>query len=406
MPAFDYAALDERGQTRHGRIDATDPAAARSQLERRRLVPVRLDPASARTAPPARKDIGGAFDRFTAKDVALVTRQLATLVTAAPLEEALRTIAAQAEKRAVRQVLTGVHAQVLEGFRLSDAMARQGNAFPPLYRAMVAAGEGSGALPDILERLADLLERQQQVRGKLVAALVYPAALALTALAVVIALMAFVVPKVVDQFDSIGRELPTLTKIVIGLSDLMTRWGLPMLVLLAVGAVAFARLLRLPEFRLRFDALVLRMPLVGRLVRDMHAAQLARTLSIMLASGLPMMEGLVITARTVHNRVLRAATDTMVASIREGGSLSSAMRRAAVFPPTLLYMAGSGENSGRLAPMLERAADYLEREFNTFTTATMSLLEPVIIVAMGGVVAVIVLSILLPILQFNSLVLG
>lgn len=406
MPAFDYAALDERGQTRHGRIDATDPAAARSQLERRRLVAVRVEPASTRTAPAPRKSIGSSFDRFTAKDVALVTRQLATLVTAAPLEEALRTIAAQAEKRAVRQVLTGVHAQVLEGFRLSDAMARQGNAFPPLYRAMVAAGEGSGALPDILERLADLLERQQQVRGKLVAALVYPAALALTALAVVIALMAFVVPKVVDQFDSMGRELPTLTKVVIGLSDLMTRWGLPMLVLLAVGAVAFARLLRRPEFRLRFDALVLRTPLVGRLVRDMHAAQLARTLSTMLASGLPMMEGLVITARTVHNRVLRAATDTMVASIREGGSLSSAMRRAAVFPPTLLYMAGSGENSGRLAPMLERAADYLEREFNTFTTATMSLLEPVIIVAMGGVVAVIVLSILLPILQFNSLVLG
>lgn len=405
MPAFDYAALDERGRTRHGRIDAVDPGAARSQLEHRRLVPVRVDPASARTA-PTRRDTGSAFDRFTAKDVALVTRQLATLVTAAPLEEALRTIAAQAEKRAVRRVLSGVHAQVLEGFRLSDAMARQGNAFPPLYRAMVAAGEGSGALPDILERLADLLERQQQVRGKLVAALVYPAALALTALAVVIALMAFVVPKVVDQFDSMGRELPALTKLVIGVSELMTRWGLPALMLLAVGAVVFARLLRRPAFRLRFDALVLRTPLLGRLVRDMHAARMARTLSIMLASGLPMMEGLVITARTVHNRVLRAATDTMVASIREGGSLSSAMRRAAVFPPTLLYMTGSGENSGRLAPMLERAADYLEREFNTFTTATMSLLEPVIIVVMGGVVAVIVLSILLPILQFNSLVLG
>lgn len=406
MPAFDYAALDERGRTRHGRIDATGPHEARSQLERQRLVPVRVEPASARIDRPASADRGGVFDRFTAKDVALVTRQLATLVTAAPLEEALRTIAAQAEKRSVRRVLAGVHARVLEGFRLSDAMAQQGNAFPPLYRAMVAAGEGSGALPDILERLADLLERQQQVRGKLVATLVYPAALALTAIAVVIALMAFVVPKVVDQFDSMGRELPWLTRAVIGLSELMTRWGLPVLVLLVLGAVVCARLLRRPELRLRFDALVLKTPLLGRLVRDVHAAQLARTLSIMLASGLPMMEGLVITARTVHNRVLRAATDTMVASIREGGSLSSAMRRAAVFPPTLLYMTGSGENSGRLAPMLERAADYLEREFNTFTSVTMSLLEPVIIVAMGGIVAMIVLSILLPILQFNSLVLG
>src|SRR5690606_30152194 len=190
------------------------------------------------------------------------------------------------------------HAQVLEGFRLSDAMARQGKAFPPLYRAMVAAGEGSGALPDILERLADLLEREQQVRGKLVTALVYPAALALTAVAVVIALMAFVVPKVVEQFDSMGRELPMLTRIVIGISELMANWGLLALVLLALGGVAFARMLRRPAFRLRFDALVLKTPLLGRLVRDVHAAQMARTLSIMLASGLPMMEGLVITART------------------------------------------------------------------------------------------------------------
>ncbi|GAB2619581.1 type II secretion system inner membrane protein GspF [Novilysobacter erysipheiresistens] len=411
MPAFDYDALDERGRTRNGRLDAASPADARAVLQRRRLVPVRLEPVGSQPArggndpaPDTRR--AGVFDRFTTKDVALVTRQLATLVSAAPLEEALRTIGAQAEKRAVRRVLMSTHALVLEGFRLSDAMARQGKAFPPLYRAMVAAGEGSGALPDILERLADLLEREQQVRGKLVTALVYPAALALTAVAVVIALMAFVVPKVVEQFDSMGRELPMLTRIVIGISDLMANWGVVALVLLGLGGVAFTRMLRRPAFRLRFDALVLKTPLLGRLVRDVHAARMARTLSIMLASGLPMMEGLVITARTVHNRVLRAATDTMVASIREGGSLSSAMRRAAVFPPTLLYMTGSGENSGRLAPMLERAADYLEREFNTFTSVAMSLLEPVIIVVLGGVVAVIVLAILLPILQFNSLVLG
>ncbi|MGY0557265.1 MULTISPECIES: type II secretion system inner membrane protein GspF [unclassified Lysobacter] len=406
MPAFDFDALDERGRNRSGRLDAADPNDARARLQRRRLVPVRLEPARAGGDPTPGGSLAGAFDRFTTKDVALVTRQLATLVSAAPLEEALRTIGAQAEKRAVRRVLMATHAQVLEGFRLSDAMARQGKAFPPLYRAMVAAGEGSGALPDILERLADLLEREQQVRGKLVTALVYPAALALTAVAVVIALMAFVVPKVVEQFDSMGRELPMLTKVVIGISDLMTDWGLLALVLLGLGAVAFTRMMQRPAFRLRFDALVLKTPLLGRLVRDVHAAQMARTLSIMLASGLPMMEGLVITARTVHNRVLRAAADTMVASIREGGSLSSAMRRAGVFPPTLLYMTGSGENSGRLAPMLERAADYLEREFNTFTSVAMSLLEPIIIVVLGGVVAVIVLAILLPILQFNSLVLG
>jgi len=402
MPAFDYAALDERGRTRSGRFDAASPREARTRLEQRRLVPVRIEAAVARADTGRRSP----FDRFTGKDLALVTRQLATLVTAAPLEEALRTIGAQAGKRAVRRVLTATHAQLLEGFRLSDAMARQGNAFPPLYRAMVAAGEGTGALPDILERLADLLEREQEVRGKLVTALVYPAALALTAMAVVVALMTFVVPRVVEQFDSMGRELPLLTRVVIAISELMAGWGLPLLVLLGLGAVVFARLLKRAAFRMRVDALVLRVPLLGRVLRDVHAARLARTLSIMLGSGLPVMEGLAITARTVHNRVLRAATERMVTSIREGGSLSGAMRRAGVFPPTLLYMASSGENSGRLAPMLERAADYLEREFNTFTSVAMSLLEPVIIVVLGGVVAVIVLAILLPILQFNSLVLG
>src|SRR3546814_347199 len=223
---------------------------------------------------------------------------------------------------------------------------------------------------------------------------------------VVIALMAFVVPKVVEQFDSMGRELPLLTKIVIAISDAMAQWGLPVLVLLVVVAVACAQLLRRPAVRLAVDGWILRMPLLGRLLRDLHAASMARTLSIMVGSGLPIMEGLSITARTVHNRVLRAATESMVAAIREGGSLSQAMRRADVFPPTLGYMVRSGEDSGRLPQMLERAADYLEREFTTFTSVVLSLLEPAIIIVLGIVVAVIVLSILLPILQFDALVTG
>ena len=402
MATFEYAALDAQGRTTTGRLNADGARDARRQLRERELVPTRL--AAAATRDRADRSVFGA--RFRPRDLALFTRQLSTLVAAAPLEEALRTIGAQSDRVAVRRVVGATHAHLLEGLRLSDAMARQGKAFPPLYRAMVAAGEGTGALPDILERLADLLEREQQVRGKLVTALVYPASLAVVAVAVVIALMAFVVPKVVEQFDSMGRTLPMLTRVVIAVSDAMAAWGLPMLVVLVLAAAGFMRALRQPAFRFRFDRLLLRLPVLGRLIRDIHAARLARTLSIMVNSGLPLMEGLAITARTVHNRVLRAATDTMVASIREGGSLSAAMRRAGVFPPTLLYMASSGENSGRLAPMLERAADYLEREFNTFTSVVMSLIEPLIIVVLGGVVAVIVLAILLPILQFNSLAIG
>ncbi|GGK09720.1 type II secretion system inner membrane protein GspF [Luteimonas terricola] len=401
MAAFEYSALDVQGRSREGVVDAGNAAEARRVLESRKLLPVRVEPATVRAEQAARSR-----GRFNAKDLTLLTRQLATLVAVAPLEEALRTIGSQSERAPVRRVVMATHARVVEGFRLSDAMAREPRAFPPLYRAMVAAGEGTGALPAILERLSDLHERDQQVRGKLVSALVYPAALAVTAVLVVIALMVFVVPKVVEQFESMGRELPLLTRIVIGISDLLSTWWLPMAVLLAAAVFIAARLLRRPAIRRRFDAALLRLPLLGRILRDVHAARMARTLATMSDSGLPLIEGLAITARTVGNTVLREATEQMVEVIREGGSLSNAMKRAAVFPPTLLYMATSGEDSGRLAPMLDRAADYLEREFNTFTTAAMSLLEPLIIIVLGAAVAVIVLAILLPILQFNALVAG
>ena len=401
MAAFEYSALDVHGRGRDGVVDAGSAAEARRLLEARRLVPVRVEPARG----PAGK-AASAGGRFGAKDLTLLTRQLATLVAVAPLEEALRTIGSQSERAAVRRVVMATHARVVEGFRLSDAMAREPRAFPPLYRAMVAAGEGTGALPGILERLADLHEREQQVRGQLLSALVYPAALAVTALLVVVVLMAFVVPRVVEQFESMARELPLLTRAVIGVSDALLAWWLPLLVLLAALAAGGAHLLRRPAPRRRFDAMLLRLPFIGRLLRDVHAARMARTLATLSDSGLPLIEGLAITARTVGNSVLREATASMVESIREGGSLSSAMKRAGVFPPTLLYMATSGEDSGRLAPMLDRAADYLEREFNTFTTAAMSLLEPLIIIVLGAMVAVIVLAILLPILQFNALVAG
>ncbi len=323
-----------------------------------------------------------------------------------PLEESLRTIGQQSDVAAVREVMHATHGRVLEGQRLSQAMASQPRAFPPLYRAMVAAGEDAGALPAILERLAELYERQQEVSGKLMSSLAYPLVLAGTAIAVVVALMAFVVPRVVEQFDSMGRELPALTRLVIGVSELMAR-GWPWLLAAAVLAgFAARRLLARPRLRLAFDRMLLRVPVLGRLLRDLHAARMARTLAIMLGSGLPLIEGLALTIPTLRNRALRDATEGMVASIREGGSLAAAMRRAGVFPPTLLYMAASGEDSGQPGPMLERAADYLEREFSTFTTVVLGMLEPLVIVVLGGVVAVIVLAILLPILQFNSLAIG
>jgi general secretion pathway protein F len=269
----------------------------------------------------------------------------------------------------------------------------------------VAAGEASGALEPILVRLADGLERDQVVRGKVITALVYPIVLAVVALGVIGALMTFVVPKVVDQFDSMNQTLPLLTRLVIGVSDGMRAWGWLAAIVVGLAVVGGAAELRKPALRLQADRAILRLPLIGRLTRDLHGAKMARTLATMIAAGLPVLEGLTITARTVHNRALRQATEAMAEAVREGGGLSAAMRRADVFPPILIYMTASGESSGRLEPMLERAADYLEREFATFTAVMLSLLEPAIIVVMGGVVALIVLSILLPILQINTLAL-
>lgn len=404
MAAFEYDALDAGGRTRKGVISAANERAARQELESRKLVPTRLVPGRAAGRDQTGLAIFG--PRLGSKALSLVTRQMSTLIAVAPLEEALRTIALQADRPQVRQVLSSVHAAVLEGHRLSAALAREPRSFPALYRAMVAAGESSGALPAVLQRLADLLERDEQARGKVVTALVYPAALAVTAVSVVIALMVFVVPKVVEQFESMGQTLPLLTRVVIAMSTGMRDWGWLVLLILAVGGAAFARALRRPAFRLRVDAFLLTLPIFGKLIGDLHAARLARTLATMIGGGLPVLEGLRITAPTVRNRVLRQATAEMATTIEEGGSLSTAMRRADVFPPLLVYMTAGGESSGSVDLMLERASEYLEREFNTFTAVALSLLEPVIILIMGGLVTLIVLSILLPILQINTLALN
>jgi general secretion pathway protein F len=333
----------------------------------------------------------------------LFTRQLSSLAQVSPLEEALRTISRQSEQPVVRQILTGVHAGVVEGQRLSESMRRESNSFPPLYRAMIAAGEGAGTLPLITERLAVLLERQAEMRGKLIGALAYPAILSLVAILVVMGLMVSVVPRVVEQFDNVDQQLPLITRIVIGLSAFLANYYWVLIIVALLGAFVFAQALKQPACRLAVDRNVLRIPVLGKLLRNLHAARMARTLATMVASRLPLLEGLRLTGGTIRNKVLSAANDEIVESVRSGGSLSGAMRASGVFPPLLVYLTASGESAGQLDIMLERAAEYLEREFDTFTSTALSLLEPLIIVAMGGVVAVIILAILLPILQLQNL---
>lgn len=403
MPEFAYLGLDTAGRERRGQVRAETSEAARDQLVRRKLYVVTIEAAADGAAAPLLSRGMFTRRRLSVKQVTLFTRQLATLIQVSPLEEALRTISRQAEREEVRRALGNVHAGVVEGRRLSEAMAREGPSFPPLYRAMVAAGEGSGTLPQILERLANLMERQAQVRSKVLSTLAYPIILACVASFVVFALMIFVVPKVVEQFQDIGQTLPLLTRIVIGLSNFLAAWWWALLIAGALAVFLAGRALKDEGIRMKFDRMLLRLPLVGRLIRDLHAARMARTLSTMVSSRLPLLEGLKLTTSTVHNRVLRAASAEIAETVRTGGSLSGALKRAGIFPPLLVYLAASGEASGRLDVMLERAADYLDREFDTFTTTALSLLEPAIIIVMGAIVALIVLSILLPILQLDTL---
>lgn len=401
MPDFAWHAIDPDGREKRGRIAAVNDDVAREVLAQKKLYIVSVEPAperqSALAALPMRRR------KLNSKQLTLFTRQLSSLVQVSPLEEALRTISRQNEKPHVRTILIEVHAGVVEGQRLSEAMRRESASFPALYRAMIAAGEGAGTLPLITERLAALLERQAEMRGKLIGALAYPAVLSLVAILVVMGLMVSVVPRVVEQFDNVDQQLPLITRIVIGISAFLASYWWALLIAVVIGGLIFWQALKQPAFRLSVDRTVLRLPLLGKLLRNLHAARMARTLATMVASRLPLLDGLRLTGGTIRNKVLSGANDDIVEAVRSGGSLSGAMRASGVFPPLLVYLTASGESAGQLDLMLERAAEYLEREFDNFTGAALSLLEPLIIVAMGGVVAVIILAILLPILQLQNL---
>lgn len=401
MADFRYVAIDPAGREKRGHVAAPDKDTARATLTQRKLYVVECAPGPPveAKAPLLKLD----RTKLTPRELALFTRQLATLTEVSPLEEALRTASRQSEAPHVRRIVGTVHSGIVEGRRLAEAMNREPKSFPPLYRAMISAGESSGSLPTILERLSVLLERQAEVRGKLVATLAYPIILAVVALCVVGALMIWVVPKVVEQFDTVGQQLPLLTRIVIGISGALASWWWAILLVGGLIGAGIYALLRQPGPRLAFDGWLLRLPLLGRLLRDLHAARFARTLGTMVSSRLPLVEGLRLTIPTIRNSVLRGATEDIVEQVRGGGSLSAAMRSATVFPPLLVYLAASGETSGRLEVMLEKAADYLEKEFDRFTSTAMALLEPLIIVVMGVIVALIILSILLPILQLQQL---
>ena len=401
MAAFEYRALDTNGRSRKGVLTGDSPRQIRSQLRGQGLYPVDVQPVA--------EDSGGrrpAFgQRVSTANLALMTRQLATLVRAGmPLEEALRALGEQVANRRLQSVVAGVRARITEGSSLTEALGEFPGTFPELYRVMVEAGEASGRLEEVLDRLADHTEERQAMRQKLGVAMIYPILVTLVALLVVIALLTYVVPEVVRVFESTGQDLPLLTRGLIATSDFLRANG----VLLAGGVAGLAALaaylLRRPAIRYRWDRLLLNLPLVGGFARTLNAARVARTLAILTDSGVPLLEALSIGGRVVPNRPMRQAVEEAAVSVREGGRLHAALGQSGHFPPLLVHMLSAGEESGELEKMLERAASHQERELESAVSAATSLMEPLLILVMGGVVLVIVLAILLPIFEMNQLV--
>jgi general secretion pathway protein F len=402
MTAFQYQALDASGRKRKGVLSADTAGGARKELISAGLTPLQIDSLGAEE-----NKQGGAGQRFSKSDLVLATRQISTLIeTATPVEEALEAVAGQMDKPGVRSTLLAVRARVVEGRRFSDALAEHPKVFSELYRNVVAAGDTSGELGTVMSRLADMLEKNRAMMMKALTALIYPAVLMLVALGVISGLMVFVVPKIVEQFDTLGATLPWITRAVIAVSNFMQAWGLALLLVLVVAGLGFWQAMRMPGFRLSVDRFVLRVPVVGKLARGLDSARFARTLSTLFASGAPLLECLQASRRTLVNTDIKERTELTVTAVREGASLSAGIRKSAAFPAMLSYMVAAGERGGTLPEMLDKTATHMESEFDTAVTVGLRLLEPLIIVAMGLIVLVIVLAILIPILQLNTLVMA
>ena len=410
MAVFEYKALDSAGKQKKGLLEADSARQVRALLRDRGLMPLSVEATVSRDAPASSsrgqsKPWFNFQPRFAVTDLALVTRQLATLVQAAmPLEESLKAVAEQCEKPRLSSMVMAVRGKVLEGYTLANGLREYPQAFDELFCSTVAAGEKSGHLDTVLNRLADYMEQRQITRQKVVQATVYPVVLAVIAVAVVALLLAVVVPKVVAQFEHLGSTLPLSTRILIGLSDFVRDWGVLLLVAVIAAITVWKRLLLRPAVRMAYHRWLLTLPVLGKVTRGMDTARYARTLSILVSSAVPLVEAMAIGAGVLAYLPIREATAQAVARVREGSSLRAALSETKMFPPMMLHMVASGERSGELEQMLGRAADNQEREFDTLMTIAMGLLGPLVLVVMAGMVLFIVVAILQPIIALNNLV--
>ena len=403
MPAFEYQALDAAGRTHKGVLQGDTPKAVRQSLRDQGLMPLELT--EVREQAP-RREFKDLFGRgVSAADLSILTRQWATLVRAGlPLDEALAALAEQSGDVRARRMLVAVRSKLMEGRTLADSLGEFPESFPELYRSAVAAGEQSGKLDRVLERLAGFLEERRELGQRVVAALIYPALLTLVAFAIIAGLLGYVVPQVVGVFEQLQQTLPWPTRVLLALSAFVRVAGPWMLLAAVAAAIAFRAALSRPAFRSRWHALLMRLPLIGALLKAQDTARFARTLSIATAASVPLLEALRLGASTLNLLPLREAIAAAAARVREGGSLSRALAESGRFPALLTRLVGSGEKSGELEPMLDHAADLQEKQVQGALGAFVAILEPLLIVAMGGIVLFMVLAILLPIFEMNQII--
>ncbi len=401
MPAYKFEALDAAGRTTTGLLEADNAKAARSQLRAQALVP--LSVAAVGAAANDARVVRFGRRVFSPTSLAVWTRQLAGLVTSGlPLERALTALADEAEDARQRELVAHLRSEVNAGSAFARALATAPREFDEVYRAVVAAGEQSGALGAVLERLADDLEARQALKAKLIGATLYPAIVSLIAVVIVVFLVTYVVPQVASVFTGSKRALPALTVAMLAISDFVRSWGWLVLLALAAGGAALALALRSDAFRERFDAAWLRLPLLGRLARGYNAARFSGTLAMLAGAGVPILKALQAAAETLANRALRADAMDALVQVREGAPLAAALAAKKRFPGLLAMFARLGEQTGQLPQMLARAAAQQSAEVQRRALALATILEPLLIVAMGVVVMLIVLAVLLPIIQLNT----
>ena len=403
MGAFAYTALDARGRELKGVLEGDTPRQVRQQLREQGLTPLEVLEAAQQEANTPRAF--GLQRGISATDLALITRQLATLVRSAlPVEEALLAASQQCEKPRLKSMLLAVRGRVMEGHTLAAGLAQFPHVFPEIFRATVAAGEHSGHLDGVLERLADYAESRQQLRQKMMLAMIYPVMLTTMAVLIVTGLLVYVVPQVVQVFEHTGQQLPWLTRALIALSAFIRNYGIVLLVVLVLAVFLARTMLKKHETLRRWHLTMLGLPLVGRLTRGVNTARFTRTLSILAGSGVPVLDAMRISGEVVANIPMRDAVDDAARRVREGTSISKSLGSSGLFPPLVVHLIASGESSGQLDAMLERAAANQERELETLIATMLGILEPLLILVMGVVVLLIVLAILLPIFDLNQLV--